>query len=174
MIFDYVIGLQELDGKKLKINNRQAVRAVVLKDDKVLMVYTNKGDYKFPGGGVNEGEIYEETLKREVREETGHIISSVKDKLGIIIERKLDEYEENSVFQMDSYYYLCEVSNEKTNQQLDNYELELDFQAVWIKLDKAIESNERIITNDYVNMNPWVYRETKVLKELKEHFNKFI
>lgn len=113
-------------------------------------------------------------MKREIREETGHIISSVKDKLGIIIERKLDEYEENSVFQMDSYYYLCEVSNEKTNQQLDDYELELDFQAVWIRLDKAIESNEKIITNDYVNMNPWVYRETKVLKELKEHFNKFI
>jgi len=36
--------------------HREAVRAVVLKNKLLLMIRTNLGDYKFPGGGVEEGE----------------------------------------------------------------------------------------------------------------------
>ncbi|WP_346929095.1 NUDIX domain-containing protein [Clostridium sp.] len=169
MIFNYILGLQEIEKENVKINNREAIRAITLKKDKILMVHTNKGDYKFPGGGVNEEESHEETLKREVMEETGYIIKKVKDKVGEIIERKLDEYEEDSVFQMTSHYYLCEVLNEKTNQQLDNYEAELDFQAVWVQLEEVIEFNEKVIEKDGIGKNPWVYRETEVLKALKKH-----
>lgn len=154
MLFNYILGLQSVDKENIRINNREAVRAIILRKDKVLMVHTKKGDYKFPGGGLNKEESHEEALKREVREETGYIISNVKDKLGEIIERKLDEYEENSVFQMISHYYLCEVYNETTYQQLDEYEVELDFQAIWVQLDKVIKLNEEIIAKDDKNKNP--------------------
>lgn len=167
MIFNYVLGLKEINQEKVKISNREAIRGVILKKDKLLMVHTNKGDYKFPGGGANKGESHEETLKREVAEETGYIIKNVKDKLGEIIERKLDKYAENSIFKMTSHYYLCEISNEKTNQNLDNYEAELGFQGEWIQIDEAIKLNEEIIEKDEKSKNPWVYRETKVLKDIK-------
>jgi hypothetical protein len=40
--------------------HRTAARAVILRGQDLLMVYSaNVGDYKFPGGGVNEGESHE-------------------------------------------------------------------------------------------------------------------
>jgi 8-oxo-dGTP pyrophosphatase MutT (NUDIX family) len=168
MFFSYELGLQNLDKEKVNMNYRIAVRAIIFKDNDLLMVHTNKGDYKLPGGGVNSGESYEEALKREVSEETGYILDSVSDKVGVIIERKADEYEESSVFEMSSHYYICEISNSTTIQQLDDYEAELDFRPVWISVDKAIEINEEILNVDNKDRNPWVDRDTCVLKEIKE------
>jgi 8-oxo-dGTP pyrophosphatase MutT (NUDIX family) len=46
---------------------RNAVRAVIIDNHKILMAYLVKtGEYKFPGGGVEENETSEEALKREI------------------------------------------------------------------------------------------------------------
>lgn len=66
------------------------------------MVLSNKGDYRFLGGGINKEESYEETLKREVRKETGYIIDNVINRICIVTERNVEEYEENSIFEMIS------------------------------------------------------------------------
>lgn len=66
-------------------------------------MYSNKGDYKFPGGGVEGNESHSECLIREVAEETGYINFIIKDKAGSVIERNLDEYDNNALFQMTSH-----------------------------------------------------------------------
>lgn len=43
---------------------RTAVRGIIYDRDRLLMVQTRLGDYKFPGGGVQENETHEEALKR--------------------------------------------------------------------------------------------------------------
>ena len=171
MVFNYVIGLQKVNKDKVNINCREAIRAIIFQNNNILMVHNNKGDYKFPGGGVKKEETHEEALKREVREETGHIISNVKDKIGVIIERNIDKYDENSVFEMISNYYLCEISDNITTQKLENYESELDFKPVWISLDAVIQTNEEILNNESIDKNSWVNRETKALKALEKCFN---
>ena len=70
MYFNKVLGMKEF-GKDEKVFYRVAIRAIILQGDKILMVKSNTGDYKFPGGGVEKGETPEETLRREVQEETG-------------------------------------------------------------------------------------------------------
>lgn len=170
MLFNYVLGIEEVDKEKVKVNHRETVRAIILKDNNILMVHCNKGDYKFPGGGINKEENHEEALKREVREETGYIVSSVKSKTGIVTERNLDEYEKDSVFEMISHYYLCEVSDKQTLQQLDEYEAELEFCPRWISLDEAIQLNEEILEKETKDKNRWVHRETAVLKTLREYY----
>lgn len=51
---------------------RPAAYAILLQDQKLLVVkMTATGKYHLPGGGVEPGERLEETLHREVREETG-------------------------------------------------------------------------------------------------------
>lgn len=172
MIFNYLFGIKEVDKSKVKINCREAVRAVIFNGDNLLMVFNNKGDYKFPGGGVNKRENHEEALKREVREETGYIVTNVKECLGIFTQRDLDIYEKNSVFEMISSYYLCEISDAKTIQQLDAYESELGFEPKWITLDDAITFNEEILRKDDKGRNRWVDRELTVLKALREYYNK--
>lgn len=56
--------------------------AVIIKDDKALLVKRNREPYKgtwmFPAGFVDYGEHPEETLAREVREETGLRIKNAK------------------------------------------------------------------------------------------------
>ena len=56
MIIDEVLGIQKIKDPKIKIANRYAARAIVIQDNKILMVHTNKGDYKFPGGGIKKAE----------------------------------------------------------------------------------------------------------------------
>jgi ADP-ribose pyrophosphatase YjhB (NUDIX family) len=55
------------------------VGAVIIKDDKVLLVKRGKepgyGTWSIPGGAVNLGEKLSEAIKREVLEETGLLVS---------------------------------------------------------------------------------------------------
>ena len=108
------------------------------------MIHTNKENYKFPGGGVEGQESHLECFIREVAEETGYVNCIIKNKLGSVIERKLDEYDNTSVFQMTSHYYLCElINNERIAQQLEDYEFAQEFRPEWIPLIEAIERNEK-------------------------------
>ena len=169
MIFNYTFGLQKINTENIKVNRREAVRGIILYNDKILMVHSNKGDYKFPGGGVNIRESHEEALAREIREETGYIMDEVVNKIGMVIQRNVDKYETDYIFEMTSHYYLCKVTDRQVSQQLDDYEKELDFCPMWINIDKAISSNEEILRNGE-DINSWVYRETKVLKALRDWY----
>jgi ADP-ribose pyrophosphatase len=59
-----------------------AVGAIVVKDEKILLVKRNKAPHKdlwaIPGGSVELGETLQEAAEREVREETGLIIKAGK------------------------------------------------------------------------------------------------
>lgn len=165
MIFNYILGLQDVE-EGTNIISREAVRAIILNKDNILMIYNNKGDYKFPGGGINKKESHQEALKREVKEETGYPLDSITKKIGVVIERNIDKYEKDSIFEMTSHYYLCKISDKQTFQELDDYEAELEFQPIWINIDKAIEGNEQILKGKAEAKNPWVNRETTVLKKL--------
>ncbi|MFW5893155.1 MAG: NUDIX hydrolase, partial [Bacillota bacterium] len=70
------------------------------------MLLSNKGDYKFPGGGLEESETCEDALQREVKEETGYAIEVGKH-VGSAMERRRDFYDPGLVFEMVSHYYAC-------------------------------------------------------------------
>ncbi|WP_286166236.1 NUDIX domain-containing protein [Bacillus sp. E(2018)] len=158
---------EELNNEGFKSTvHREAVRAIIMNNDHILLVQSNRGDYKFPGGGVEEHESQTDGLIREVREETGYFNCVVNDKVGIIIERNINEFDSDVIFQMTSHYYLCDLINEeKVTQQLDEYEFEIDFTPKWVSLEDAINQNENLIKE--FEKNSWLRREAFVLKELK-------
>ncbi len=161
--FNLYIGLKEaLDLPKM---TRVAVRAVVIKNDNVLLLSSNRGDLKFPGGGIEADESYEAALEREMREETGFKSIEVVKKLGVVSERKIDDYDENHVFEMISHYYTCHVTGEKEQQNLDDYEAELEFKPTWVSIDEAIRLNNIYITNN-PDQPGWAKRENMVLELL--------
>lgn len=150
-----------------RIIERVAIRAIIMANYRILLVQSNGGDFKFPGGGLEENESHEECLKREVREETGYIHCIVKDKVGTVIERKMDEYENNALFQMTSHYYVCDLADEeKMAQKLDEYEAILNFTSKWVSLEDAIKQNENLI--EKLEQNSWLKRETFVLKQIEK------
>ena len=169
MVFNEILGIQKINRDKTRITTRQAVRAIILKDRKILMVHTNKGDYKFPGGGIKKKENHEEALKREVTEETGYIVSEMGEKVGVIIQRNMNQFDSKGIFETTSYYYFCDINGQRSSQHLDKYEKEQEFKPVWISIDEVIANNEAILAKKEGNYNPWVYRETLALKRLKEN-----
>lgn len=168
MLFDIAIEDQNLNEEHKRINRREAIRAVVARGNSMLLVHCSKGDYKLPGGGVKSGESHAQTLKREVEEETGYIISCIGDMAGKVVQRNIDNYDSSAIFEMISYYYICSVYDERISQSLDEYEKKLGFEPVWISLKEAAVHNERILEDKTVFKNPWVQRETMVMKRLLE------
>ncbi|MGF3102865.1 NUDIX hydrolase [Rossellomorea sp. DUT-2] len=166
-MFETVLGKPRSDITEYKMKYRTAVKAVIIQNNKILLIHSNRGDYKFPGGGVEEGETLPGALIREVAEETGFIHCVVNEPLGIVIQRHLDVFEDDVLFEMTSHYFQCELTDrERIPQQLEGYESELNMIPKWVTLDEAIEWNEKLM--DQFDNNGWIKRENYVLGELKK------
>lgn len=147
------------------VYRRTAVRGIIRRGDKFLLIYSQKyGDCKFAGGGVEQGETLTDTLIREVREEAGRdvIPDTVREAL-LVKERRMGA--RGDVVFMDSHYYFCEVSDTVHPQQLVDYEREEGYEVVWLTLAEAIARNEQVMGHP---QTPWVLRETTVMRELMQ------
>ena len=153
-----------------KIDHRSTVRAVVIRDSTLLMVYSAvNGDYKFPGGGVEENEAPEAALQREVAEECGMNLTRILKEIGSIVEYAHPLKSEFDLFKMTSSYYLCEVGGAIIGQRLDEYEAELRFRPVWVDIDAAIQTNKAVLSVQTKRPPVWTAREVFMLEYLKGH-----
>ena len=116
-----------------KVIKRPSARGIAVKDGKVLLIHSLKYDYyKFPGGGVEEGENLEDALVREIKEESGYeVIKDSIEPFGKVTVRHKDDYDEKNVFEQENYYFFCRVSEDSGNVKLDDYEREEGFTAEW-------------------------------------------
>ncbi len=150
------------------IFKRTAVRGIIKRDNKYLVIHSDYGDYKFPGGGMEKGETLEETLIREVKEETGYnVINNTITECIEVFEKRKGEYD--GIMEMQSYYFLCDVEDEAGNRNLDDYEKEYNYQVAWLPLEEIIKKNESV--KDFANI-PWIVRENKVMKMILEEESK--
>ncbi|NLO36968.1 MAG: NUDIX domain-containing protein [Clostridiaceae bacterium] len=141
---------------------RRAARAIVWKGERILLISGRYGDCKFPGGGIEPGERLEDTLAREVAEETGYRVDlPTVCRYGQVLERRKGLYED--VMEMVSYYFTCTVLADIGRQRLDAYEQDHQYQAIWIPPGEAIARNKQV--TDLAHC-PWVTRETLVLEHL--------
>ena len=147
----------------MPVFEKWAVRGIICKNGKYAMQHGNSGIYKIPGGGVEKGETYHQTLAREVREEAGLVVieSSVKE-IGEILEVREDLKKPGQKYICHSYYYFCDVEDVELELQLTPSEIREGFQLEWATLDEVIENN-----NSMTVSKP-VMRDTKFLMWLKE------
>jgi 8-oxo-dGTP pyrophosphatase MutT (NUDIX family) len=141
------------------IYKRPSSRAIIIKDGKIALVYSNKHNYyKFPGGGINESEDKINALIREVKEEVGLIVikNSIKE-YGEV--KRIQKSNLNQIFYQENYYYLCDVENDLMKQNLDEYEQDEEF------ILKYVDPQTAIITN--YNHQDNLFRKTMIDRDAK-------
>lgn len=167
MYFNKKISFIQEPAESNGISRRTAVRAIIIEEEKILMVRSKLGYYKLPGGGVEKGECLEEALVREVAEETGYINCIIKEEIGIVAEQRPDRSSSESHFLMDSHYFLCELDNKETiAQTLIDYELEEGYQPVLVSIQEVIDANSRVYKKDPCQV--FIVRENYVLERLRK------
>jgi ADP-ribose pyrophosphatase YjhB (NUDIX family) len=118
--------------------SRKAVRAIVIKDNNLLVMARNKFGQEYltlPGGGVQLGETPEQALVREITEETG---------VSIIIER-LVFVEEAGLPYGTQYVYLCSYNGGEPALSPDSDEAKINqlgvnlYEPLWIPLSEVAD-----------------------------------
>lgn len=164
--------LFEIDLKDYKntdsVFRRPSARAIIIKGDKIALVYSKREKYyKFPGGGIHDYEDKKEALIREVREEVGMVVipESIRE-FGSVLRRQRSDKAENTVFEQENYYYFCDVEDELVHQELDAYEQDAEFVLKIVDIETAIEANDIYKSDDFFN-EVMIKRELRVLRLLK-------
>lgn len=166
----FEIDLKDYEGCT-KVFRRPSARAVILKGDKIALVYaTEEKYYKFPGGGIHDDEDKKEALIREVREETGlSVIPGSIREYGSVLRKQKSEKADDTVFEQENYYYLCETEDTQGAQDLDEYEKDAGFMLVYADIDEAIKANGLFTSQSRLD-EIMIDRERRVLEMIKEEF----
>ncbi len=111
---------------------RHACRGIVVKEGMVLLSYEAKNNkYLIPGGGVENGETYEQCCERELLEETGMQVRAKKAYLDIE-ELFLDWRHVN-------HYFVCEQIRETGNIKLTEAETRAGCTFKWLPMEEALK-----------------------------------
>ena len=140
----FVMDLKNYDENARRFR-RPSVRAIILRNGKAAMVHSLKYDYyKFPGGGIEEGESFHAALIREVKEESGLVVipDSIRD-FGSVLRIQRGTKDGNEVFKQENLYYRCDVEETIQKQQLDGYEADEQFTLEFVAPGTAINVNRK-------------------------------
>lgn len=146
------------------IFTRNAARAIVLKNDEILLLYTKRyNDYTLPGGGIDKGESHIEGLIRELQEETGAQKVNVVKEFGLYEEYRPWHKDDFDIVHMKSYCFVCTIDEELSTPSFEDYEINNGMTPVWLNIYEAILHNENTIAkSDKKGLS--IERETFLLK----------
>jgi 8-oxo-dGTP diphosphatase len=119
------------------------VRAIIIKDDKLLTIKRSKQDlvyFVFPGGGVEQGEDLETAMKRECKEELGVEIK--------VIENFTSERFDRGEIEQLEYFYFCDiVSGELGTGDGPEYDVNSDYEGIheieWLRINDLLDYDLR-------------------------------
>lgn len=117
-------------------SDRVGARAIILDENGrvALMHVVNRGYYKLPGGGMDEGETIEETLRRELIEEAGADSIDILSEVG-----EIHEYREALKKRSIHRCFLVKLTGPLSTPAQTDKELDHGYKIIWAKdLDEAI------------------------------------
>lgn len=117
---------------------RKAVRAVVVKDDAILVMHRNKfGEdyYTLIGGGIGVGETSEQALIREIHEESSLRVNNLRL---VYVEEAGDPYGYQFIYLCDFFRGNVALATESTEAKIHALGINL-YEPLWLPIKKLAE-----------------------------------
>ncbi|QNI02185.1 NUDIX domain-containing protein [Halomonas sp. SH5A2] len=157
-----------IDTHGLRVLERHAARAIVTRQDKILLLYTERyDDFSFPGGGIDPGESPEAGLHRELYEETGAADIDIMAHFGYVTEYTPTWKPQWDLMHQTSHWFTCRIGETLGEARLEDYEAANGMSAAWVSLDEALDHNRRVIASRPATMGLSIQRETLVLEKVR-------
>ncbi len=86
---------------------------------------------------------------------------------GSVLRRQKSDKSENTVFEQENFYYICDVETANIGQELDEYEREAGFVLKIVPIDEAIRANDEYHSENYFD-EVMIKRELRVLQMVKK------
>lgn len=149
------------------------VKALMINEKEELLVVHNNYTYQFPGGHWREEESLEESLSREIKEETG-ISINIEPGPFMVIEEYYNNYLETGNTRCNKMYYYIVHSNEGPKVEemsLSELEQKTDFNLFYIPIkDMEVFLQESIKNNSIEEV---IGKEMlTVMKEYQEKYRR--
>ncbi len=148
---------------------RQVVKTVIIDDDgKIAIAYVaTSNNYSLPGGWVDDGDDFYDTVRREALEETGCNVRIIADL------PKVHEYLKKRNRHQMIYGFLCKTTWPKWDPEYIESEILDGTSIVWLELDECIAHIEQQIANpdnreDWSALDGIFKRDLILLKQAKE------
>ncbi|MCK0746213.1 NUDIX domain-containing protein [Chromohalobacter nigrandesensis] len=159
----------ELSSRNGRVFRRHAARGIVLRDDRILLLFTERyNDFSLPGGGIDEGEDIVVALKRELEEETGARDVQVKEHYGFIEEYRPYWKPQFDLMHMTSHFFMCDVALKLADARMESYEVANGMKPIWMPVSEAVDHNRQVMARQEGTMGQSIQRETFMLEKIAD------
>lgn len=135
----------------MPVYERYNVRGVIVRDGRLAMQKSRLGEYKFIGGGVDDGESHETALCREVQEESGLIVlRNTIQPIGEILEKRLDIFNKTKIYLCHSFYYACEVDTQTVETNPTESEIRQGYALSWAAPQEILDANQAFLHKQWI------------------------
>ncbi|MBU1144940.1 MAG: NUDIX domain-containing protein [Firmicutes bacterium] len=153
-----------------KIQTRETVRAIIVRDGFILLMFSKIDQmYGIPGGGIALNESKLDTLYRELLEEVGAVKIKIVEYLGVTEEIRESRSLRGKPVKILSDYYHVEVTD-FMEKSLEDHEEEMGLEPMWVDIDAAISKNEMTLLSLKQPKITFYYSQTAMLKYIKNRF----
>ncbi|SFC12908.1 NUDIX domain-containing protein [Marinospirillum celere] len=159
----------ELTSREGRTLRRHAARGIVLREDEILLLFTERyNDFSLPGGGVDQDEDITLALKRELEEETGARDIQIKEHYGFIEEYRPHYKPEFDLMHMTSHFFTCDVAPKLAATRMEGYEVANGMRPLWVPISDAVKHNRQVMARKEKTMGQSIQRETFMLERISK------